>query len=465
MLKSEWHALWQHKSLILVLLMIALIPAIYCYLYLSSMWNTYGHTDDIPVAIVDHDRPATIHGKTIAIGRQLTHNLIRSDSLDFHHLSATTAERQLKSGKVYLVVTVPRDFSQDATTLLTTHPQQMQLHYTQNSGQNFIVSKITSGMATSITTKVSREVTQLNVQALLTAVHGASAGMAAAAKGTTALSAGSQQLGLGTQRLLTATTPIHNQALTMGLTASQQGIQRLQQGSVTMGQALTNGHQQLATIADTTATAMALAQPVAVQSHDISKVPNNGTGMAPFAIAIGLYVGGIALGTMYDGAMFYRKPRLALTWWGSKASVVGVVALIQSGLLFFTLRQANGLTVRSESALFWAILLGSVLFLSLIFCLRLLLGGFGTWLISIVLVLQLASSGGLYPTPLVSSFAQRLNPWLPMTYLIDLLRSAISTNTGTNTAWGILLTMIVGFNLLIVLKFHLLMKQDPLAES
>jgi len=66
---------------------------------------------------------------------------------------------------------------------------------------------------------------------------------------------------------------------------------------------------------------------------------------------------------------------------------------------------------------------------------------------------------------LVSSFAQRINPWLPMTYLIDLLRSAISTNTGTNTAWGILLTMIVGFNLLIILKFHLLMKQDPLAES
>ncbi|WP_125573060.1 YhgE/Pip family protein [Levilactobacillus huananensis] len=465
MLKSEWHALWQHKPLILVLLMIALIPAIYCYLYLSSMWNTYGHTDNIPVAIVNHDQPATIHGKTIAIGRQLTHTLSRSDGLDFHHLSEATAKRRLKAGKVYLIVTVPRDFSQDATTLLTAHPQQMQLHYTQNSGQNFIVSKITSGMATSITTRVSREVTKLNVQALLAAVHGAATGMATAAKGSTELASGSQQLGLGTQKLLTATAPVHNHTLTTGLTASQQGIQRLQQGATTLGQGLTKGHQQLTTIADTTTTATALAQPVAVQSHDIAKVPNNGTGMAPFAIAIGLYVGGIALGTMYDGAIFYRKPRLALTWWGSKASVVGAVALIQSGLLFFTLRQANGLTVRSESALFWAILLGSVLFLSLIFCLRLLLGGFGTWLISIVLVLQLASSGGLYPTPLVSTFAQRLNPWLPMTYLIDLLRSAISTNTDTNTAWGILLSMIVGFNLLVILKFHLLMKQDPLAKA
>jgi len=51
-----------------------------------------------------------------------------------------------------------------------------------------------------------------------------------------------------------------------------------------------------------------------------------------------------------------------------------------------------------------------------------------------------------------------------MTYLIDLLRSAISTNVGTNTAWGLILIMIIGFNLLIILKFHLLLKRDPLAN-
>lgn len=464
MLTSEWHYLLQHKMSLVVLVMIALIPAIYCYLYLSSMWNTYGHTDDIPVAIVNHDRAVHTHGQTIAIGQKLTTSLKHTKDLDFHKLSATTAHNRLKSGKLYLVVTVPADFSYNATTLLTQHPQRMQLHYSFNSGQNFIVSKMTTGIATAITAKVNRDVVRLNSQILLTALHNTNVGMRHAAQGNAQLVQGTQQLQQGNQRLQAATTPISNVPLTRSLATTGTGLNRLQLGAANLATNLNRGSTHLQSIHTSVTNANTIAQPVTTTNHDIAKVPNNGTGMAPFAIAIGLYVGGIALGTMYDAGEWHRKPQLAITWWGSKAAIIGGVALIQSSLLFGTLRLANNLTVQSQAGLFCTILLGSLLFLSLIFCLRILLGGFGTWLISIVLVLQLASSGGLYPTALVSPLAQHLNPWLPMTYLIDLLRSAISTNVGTNTAWGLILIMIIGFNLLIILKFHLLLKRDPLAN-
>ncbi|MFD1548901.1 YhgE/Pip family protein [Levilactobacillus fuyuanensis] len=464
MLMSEWHYLLRHKISLVVLVMIALIPAIYCYLYLSSMWNTYGHTDDIPVAIVNHDRAVHAHGQTIAIGQRLTTNLKHTKDLDFHKLSAATAHDHLKSGRLYLVVTIPADFSHNAITLLTQHPQRMQLHYSLNSGQNFIVSKMTTGIASAITTKINRDVIRLNSQILLTALHNASVGMRHAARGNTQLVQGTQQLQQGNQRLQAAMTSISNVPLTKGLFTTGAGLNHIQLGASTLATALSLGSTHLQANHTSSTNANAIAQPVTSTSHDIAKVPNNGTGMAPFAIAIGLYVGGIALGTMYDAGEWHRKPQLAITWWGSKAAIIGGVALIQSSLLFGTLRLANNLKVQSQAALFCAILLGSLLFLSLIFCLRILLGGFGTWLISIVLVLQLASSGGLYPTALVSSLAQHLNPWLPMTYLIDLLRSAISTNVDTNTAWGLILLMIIGFNLLIILRFHLLLKRDPLAN-
>lgn len=145
MLKAEWTYLRQHKMMLVVLLMIALIPAIYCYFYLSSMWNTYGHSADIPVAVVNHDQPVTDQGHRVAIGQQLTRNLDKSTALDFHHLSATTAHHRLKAGKLYLVITIPANFSHNATTLLTDAPQQLQLHYDLNSGTNFIVSKMTTG--------------------------------------------------------------------------------------------------------------------------------------------------------------------------------------------------------------------------------------------------------------------------------------------------------------------------------
>ncbi|WP_203641693.1 YhgE/Pip domain-containing protein [Levilactobacillus andaensis] len=464
MFKSELKFLCQHKMMLVVLLMIAIIPAIYCYLYLSSMWNTYGHTDDIPVAVVNHDRAVTIHGQRVAIGQQLTHNLDDSSSLDFRHLSAQTAHRQLKAGKLYLVVTIPHNFSHDATTLLTTAPQQMTLHYDLNSGANYIVSKMTTGASTAITNKVSHTVTQLEAKILLSALSGATAGMTRAASGSTQLATGTRQLLTGNQKLLTATAPLKSPALTTGLTATKTGLTQVQTGSQTLSQSLTSGSLRLATIATRPSTANVLATPVVAATHDIANVPNNGTGMAPFAIAIGLYVGGIALGTMYDGRRTYSAPHSAFTWWGSKAGIIASVALLQSGLLYLTLHQANALTTRSNSRLFAAILIGSLLFLSLIFCLRLLLGGFGTWLISIVLVMQLASSGGLYPLPLVSNFAQVLNPWLPMTYLIQVLRSAISTNVSLPGAWVTMLLMTIGFNLLIILRFHLDLKQNPLTH-
>ncbi|MCH5465321.1 YhgE/Pip domain-containing protein [Levilactobacillus tujiorum] len=464
MFKSELKFLSQHKMMLMVLLMIALIPAIYCYLYLSSMWNTYGHTDDIPVAVVNHDRAVTFHGQHIAIGRQLTRSLENSSSLNFHHLSASTAHRQLKAGKLYLVVTIPRNFSNHATTLLTATPHQMTLHYDLNSGANYIVSKMTTGASTAITNQVSHNVTQLETHILLSALNGATTGMTRSANGSSQLVTGTQQLLNGNQKLLTATAPLKNPALTTGLSASYAGLMQVQNGSQTLSHALTSGSMRLATIATRPTTATALAAPVVAKTNDIASVPNNGTGMAPFAIAIGLYVGGIALGTMYDGRRTYSRPHSAFAWWGSKATIITGVAGVQSSLLYLTLHQANTLTTRSNLQLFAAILLGSLLFLSLIFCLRLLLGGFGTWLISIVLVMQLASSGGLYPLPLVSNFAKALNPWLPMTYLIQVLRSAISTNISLPGAWSIMILMTIGFNLLIVLRFHLDLKRNPLTH-
>ncbi len=483
MLRSEWRYLMQHKMMVVVLVAIALIPAIYCFIYLSSMWDTYGKMDQLPVAIVDHDRPVTYHGKKIAIGQQLTANLTKSTALDFHHVSASTATNRLHRGTYYMVLTIPRNFSKKATTLLTTTPETMPLYFRFNSGQNFIVSKMTTGAATAIKSKVASQVTKLYAGIVLTALHQADTGMTKAATGGQTLTTGAQQLTTGTAQLSTGLNRLAtglrqatksqgqpNQAvaslntgvtqLTTAATALAAGSQQLQNGSQTLANQLTIGSQKLASIQTGANNAAALAAPVREVTSDVAKIPNNGTGMAPFAIAIGLYVGGIALGTMYEGFLPHRKPRYALSWWASKASVIGTVGLLQAGLLDISLLAGNHLHVSDHGLFFIAILLGSWLFLSLIFCLRLLLGGFGTWLVSIVLVLQLAGSGGLYPTYLVNGFAKAINEWLPMTYLIDALRSLIATHQAIGTDMAIMIGLIGLFNLLMLFRFQIGLHQS-----
>lgn len=404
MIKSEWHYLTTHSMILVTLVAIALIPAIYCFVYLSSMWNTYGKIDQLPMAVVNEDQPTLNQGKVVAIGQGLTKSLVDSNQLDFHKTSASTADRGLKQGHYSLVLRIPKDTSQNALTLLTTQPKKLRLNFEFDSGQNFIVSKMTSGVAESVQAKVSKEVTELYTRILATTLAQTTQGLRQMAKTQPQMRAQVQRL--------------------QQLSTSQKNVQ-------------------------------AIASPIQAVHHDIAHVPNNGTGMAPFAIAIGLYVGGIALGTMYDAYDFHKKLTNGFSWWLSKFTIIGGVGILQATFLDVVLHWGNQLVIDHQVAFFFTLLLGAWLFLTLIFCLRLFLGGFGTWLVSIVLVLQLAFSGGLYPNVLLSPLAKNLNPWLPMTYLIRMLRHLISTNQGIGKDVGVLIVMIVGLNLLLILKYHL----------
>ena len=410
MLRAEWDHLRHDHGMILVLVMIALIPAIYCWLYLSSMWNTYGKLADIPVAVVNQDVSQRYHGKTIQIGSTLAKSLQHSDSLAYHAVSAAHAEQGLKTGKYYMIVTIPSDFSKNATTLLSDQPQQLRLHYRISSGRNFIVAKMTTGAATAINTKVATQVTKMYASVLLGTVKSVTNGMQTAGNGSQALAdggiqlqAGNQKLGRGTDQLAvglnglqqalamsptTATMKakvaqlqVGSQALSTGTTAMTLGLSRLQAGNQLEAQQLRTNVQRLRQIHTKVTNATALASPVVAVMTDEAKVPNNGTGMAPFAIAIGLFVGGIAVGTMFDAytPAERERPRHWLSWWAAKFSIVGLVGGLQAIGLFIVLHNFIGLQVQSNLQLVVLLLLGSLTFLSIIFALRILLGGFGTW--------------------------------------------------------------------------------------
>lgn len=497
MLKTEWKDLLNNKGLIIVLIAIALIPAIYCFLYLSSMWNTYGKMADIPVALVNHDQKLDYQGKTINIGENLVKNLKSSNTLDYHVVSQSKARQGIKNGNYYMVVTIPKTFSKNATTLLTDHPQQLHLYYRLNSGRNFIVSKMTSGAANAIKSKIATQVTHMYTTILLSTLSKVSAGMQTAATGSnqigtglTSLKSGSDTLNTGTQNLYRGTLNLQN-GISSYATAVQKsaansptstGIQKINQelpqltagaaaiktgtAKLTSGtSALVAGNNRLTTNLSTSATkldklatasknANYLATPVVATTTDEAKVPNNGTGMAPFAIAIGLFVGGIALGTMFDAYTPKIKPQKAWAWWWSKFSIIMSISVLQGLILFLTLDYGNHLKPISQLALLIAILLGSTTFLSLIFCLRIILGGFGTWLITIILVLQLSASNGLYPVELTSGFASKISSYLPMTYLIDALRHAISLGGNIISDAAVLLLITIVLNIPIIMKFH-----------
>ena len=92
MLKREWQKISKNPWMIIILIAIITIPAIYTSVFLGSMWDPYGDADQLPVAVVNHDKKVNYEGKTLQVGDDLVKNLKDSGSLDFHFVSDKKAE-------------------------------------------------------------------------------------------------------------------------------------------------------------------------------------------------------------------------------------------------------------------------------------------------------------------------------------------------------------------------------------
>ena len=68
MIKNEWKSLLRNKLMLVVVIAIIVIPIIYAGLFLKSMWDPYGSVDNLPVAVVNEDKPVEYNGKTLSIG-------------------------------------------------------------------------------------------------------------------------------------------------------------------------------------------------------------------------------------------------------------------------------------------------------------------------------------------------------------------------------------------------------------
>ena len=150
---------WRHFNGI-AMAAIVLIPTIYTTLFLGSMWDPYGNVDQLPVAVVNNDKSVDYEGKTLAVGDELVDKLKENDQLDFHFVSADKAEKGIADGTYYMVITIPSDFSENASTLMDDEPKKMELQYATNPGTNYIASKMSETALAKIQKEVSESVTK-----------------------------------------------------------------------------------------------------------------------------------------------------------------------------------------------------------------------------------------------------------------------------------------------------------------
>lgn len=243
MIKQEWKNIFHNTWIKVVFIAIVLIPSIYACVFLGSMWDPYGNSGNLPVAVVNEDKEVTYNGKTLNVGKELVDNLKENNSLDFHFVDAIGALDGLEKGNYYMVVTIPSDFSKNATTLLDDEPQKMILRYTTNPGTNYVASKMDDSAIAKIKEEVSTSVTKTYAKTLLTSLGTLSDGLFDASDGTQQLLDGMSQLSNGNQKISknlevlassTLTFQDGSQTLTKGLKDYTDGVLNIHNGTYSL---------------------------------------------------------------------------------------------------------------------------------------------------------------------------------------------------------------------------------------
>ena len=236
---KEWKTIFKKPTFIIVMIGISLIPALYNIIFLSSMWDPYGQLSDLPVAVIDNDKEASYNGNTMSIGKDIVSNLKENKTLDFHFVDEDEGKKGLEDGDYYMVVTLPSDLSEKAASILTDHPEQMQIDYQTSSGHSFIASKMSDSAMTQLKQNVSTNVTETYTKALFNKMIDLKDGMSQAASGSEKLTDGVNQLATGSQTLTTNLHSLADSSLTFsngteqftkGLSSYVSGVEQLHLG-------------------------------------------------------------------------------------------------------------------------------------------------------------------------------------------------------------------------------------------
>lgn len=258
MIKKEWQAIRKNKFFIVIIVALATIPALYNLIFLSSMWDPYGKISDLPVAVVNEDKSATINGKTVNLGDDLVDELGKSRDLDYHFVSNRTAQKGLKDDKYYMQITIPSDFSKNAGSLVSNDPTDAVIHYQTSVGHNFIASKMSESAMEKLKEKVSENITKTYTKTIFENLTTLSDGVTKAADGSDQLVNGSGELKSGANQIATNLDKLSSSSLTfkdgaetlnVGLGQYTAGVTTLSNGANDLSQAVTkytNGATQVA---------------------------------------------------------------------------------------------------------------------------------------------------------------------------------------------------------------------------
>ena len=216
-----------------------------------------------------------------------------------------------------------------------------------------------------------------------------------------------------------------------------------------------------------------LAAPVSLKTHKVYEIANYGSSMAPFYSVHSIWIGGIVLVAMLKVNVSDKctegleNVKLYQVYFGRFITFL-IVGLFQSTLIALGDLLYLGIQCEHPFLFLLACWFSSIVFVNIIYTLTVSLGDIGKAVSVILLVVQVAGTGGTFPIEVAPKFFQAVYPLLPFTHSMAALRETVGGMYGMNywidlgkLAIFLVISLIVG----LVLRKPIIKLNDAFTEK
>lgn len=177
----------------LAALAIAIVPAAYALIYLSSVWDPNAKTNALPVGIVNLDEGFSYQGRTTNVGTDLTRELIKIGTFGYRTLDDAQAARQaVRRGGLAFAVIIPRDFS--ASAVPGDRPGAGRIVVVMSEGNNYAAASFAKRFAVDLGHRVNEALNEKRWERVLVSADGTGEKLDKLKAGMAHLQAGAKNL-------------------------------------------------------------------------------------------------------------------------------------------------------------------------------------------------------------------------------------------------------------------------------
>ena len=430
--RTEARYLRQFPKLLASGIMLGFVPALYCLLYISSVWAPEARTSALPVAVVNLDQGVQYMEHTFNVGWEVTTRLEDSGHFGFSLLKDEAQARQMvRQGRMAFAVIIPKDFSANAVPGAEEGAGQVVVYTSQ--GNNFETAAIAKRFAETLGREINEGLNERRWVLVLHSAAGSQKSIDRLHQTVGSLLSGAREL--GAESALTTAKAQGLAALNLGASEASAGAAQL----VTALQKATREAEHLSAGLDLLSKALpakteSLGSSAEGLAHSVepvleidAPVENSGSGFASNVVPGALWLGAalaaflIHVRVLPRQALFFSRPAQVV----GKILFPACLVLLQSLLVLLVVLYVLKIHVLLPWSFALTLTLSSLAFLSIVFALSKAFGGAGKEVAMVLLAVQLSSSGGILPVELSGGLFAQISPLLPMTWVVDCVKATL----------------------------------------